>query len=94
MLLILYSPVTITVFKAAISVYPNPVKNILHIKRLDANAKYQVRITNEKGNVFASASIDKTASYDFNVQGLHRGIYYAAIISSSNKLVIIKFVKE
>lgn len=79
---------------AAISVYPNPVKNILHINGLNENVKYQIRITDEKGNVFAKASVNKASSYNFNVQSLHRGNYYAVIISLSHKPVTIQFVKE
>lgn len=79
---------------AAISVYPNPVKNVLHIQGLNENMKYEIRITNEKGNVFAKASANKVNSYNFNVQNLRNGIYYAAIISSSNKPLLLKFIKE
>lgn len=79
---------------AAISVYPNPVQNILHIQGLNANSKYVISITNEKGNVFAKASANKASSYNFSLQGLHNGVYYAAVISSSHKPVLLKFIKE
>lgn len=79
---------------AALSVYPNPVKNLLHIKGLQLNTKYEVRIANEKGNVVAAASIINNASYNCNVQSLSKGVYYLTLTSSHNKISTIKFVKE
>ncbi|HVX25908.1 MAG TPA: T9SS type A sorting domain-containing protein [Parafilimonas sp.] len=87
--------------ETSITTYPNPAKNILHIKGLDANMKYESRIMNEKGNVVLTTTINKNSVYDFNVQNLSKGIYYLNLISSNKTLptgrhetITVKFVKE
>lgn len=80
--------------ETSITVYPNPVKDILHIKRLDANMKYEIRIMNEKGNQVLTTSINKNSVYGLNVQNLSKGVYYLNLISSNKKTITIKFVKE
>ena len=84
-----------------ITVYPNPVKDILHIKGLDGTINYEAKIMNEKGNVVAATSITKNASYDLNLQNLNKGVYYLNLISSNKTLptgrqetITIKFLKE
>jgi uncharacterized delta-60 repeat protein len=78
----------------SVTVYPNPVKDILHIKGLDGTMSYEVKALNEKGNVIAATSIIKNASYNMNVRRLNKGIYYLNLVASNKKTITVKFVKE
>lgn len=77
-----------------LSVYPNPVKDVLHIKGLDGTINYQAKIMNEKGNVVLTTTINKNSVYDFNVQNLNKGIYYLNLVALNSRTITVKFVKE
>ena len=53
------------------SIYPNPVKDILHIQ---SKKKIMVSLTNEEGKVLLTKTIEGTST--INVANLRRGLYY------------------
>ncbi|MEO8710607.1 MAG: T9SS type A sorting domain-containing protein [Parafilimonas sp.] len=77
-----------------ISIYPNPVKDIIYIKGLDVNMKYKIQITNEAGNLILSAQIKNTASYKFNVKNFNKGLYYISLSLNQDIAITQKFLKE
>ena len=76
-----------------ISIYPNPVKDVLNVKGLNVNDTYTIKITNELGNTVLSKSIINNDSYNCNVKNLSKGIYYISF-TSNQKTITLKFVKE
>ena len=72
--------------KKNIKIYPNPVKNILHI---DTNSKIV------KGEIFSiSGQIMKTFSdKEINVSKLPKGIYILKL-NLKNEIITQKFIKE
>ncbi|MFZ1798312.1 MAG: T9SS type A sorting domain-containing protein, partial [Chitinophagaceae bacterium] len=76
-----------------ISIYPNPVENVLHIQNLDANGKYQLRIMNNLGNVFKQYSVEHNTSFYFNLNGLKAGVYYLKV-QSGEKSSSYMFIKK
>ncbi|MEP6466872.1 MAG: T9SS type A sorting domain-containing protein [Parafilimonas sp.] len=79
---------------ASISVYPNPVNNLLTIKGLDATMNYDILMINDKGAVIKHASANNISSYQFNVQNLSSGVYYVSVISNQKIITTLKFVKQ
>lgn len=75
------------------SIYPNPAHNILNITNLDATMLYEVKIINNYGSIITSTNINKTTSYNFNVENLSNGVYYISIISNQSTITK-KFIKE
>lgn len=72
-----------------LTISPNPVQSILHIRGLSSNINYQLRIMNESGTVLFQTSIKNISSYDIDVSKLASGIYY---LQAGEERV--KFVKE
>ena len=75
-----------------ITLYPNPVKDILHINGLDASATSILSVIDLKGNVVLKTTIEDV-SYNWNVQALSKGIYNLRI-HAGNLITTMKFVKE
>jgi uncharacterized delta-60 repeat protein len=73
--------------------YPNPVRDVLNIKGLDASMSNELSVMSAKGSVVAQTAISSTSSYQWNLKSLSKGVYYLRI-SSRNKTAIVKFVKE
>ncbi|MEP6466873.1 MAG: T9SS type A sorting domain-containing protein [Parafilimonas sp.] len=78
---------------ATISLYPNPVNNLLSIKGLDAIYNYELLMMNDKGAIIKQASANNISSYQFNVQNLSSGVYYVSVISNGKTFTTLKFVK-
>ena len=79
-----------------ISVYPNPVKEILNFKFEMINANLQVKILNGLGQLVKEEeiSIENNAGF-INTNDLNTGIYFISIYDSNDKLIVVKkFVKE
>jgi hypothetical protein len=73
--------------------YPNPVKDALNIKGLDAMMNYELLIMNVKGNLVTQTKINDVSSYKWNLRSLSKGIYYLSV-TSNNRNTSVKFVKE
>ncbi len=65
--------------ESAIKIYPNPVKNTLHVTGLQTSANTTLTIVNPQGNVFKTVSITNKCSADINVNELKQGTYYLQI---------------
>ncbi|MEP7317510.1 MAG: T9SS type A sorting domain-containing protein, partial [Panacibacter sp.] len=74
---------TLTVF----SVYPNPVKNILHIQ---APGKITFTVTNQQGKVLITKTINNNG--EINVSQLAAGLYYLKnqTTGETQKIIITK----
>jgi uncharacterized delta-60 repeat protein len=77
-----------------ITLYPNPVQNILTIKGLSSINNYQLIINNSKGSVVATKQVSNVASYQFNVQNLSSGVYYVSVVVNTKLITTLKFVKQ
>ena len=74
-------------------IFPNPVNNVINIKGLDANKKYQFTINDAKGSVIKQTTSGNTSSYTWNVQNISNGFYYLNI-TTGNTTTTLKFVKQ
>lgn len=86
--------VAVTINQAsAIYVSPNPVRDMLYIKGLDASASYNLQVSNRQGNIVAQAKVKQSSLYKLNVERLPKGVYYLKMVSGINT-TDLKFVKE
>ena len=76
-----------------ISIYPNPVNDMLHIRNLDLHQNYQLSISTSMGNVLRQATANKVNVYDWQLGGLKAGMYYLSI-RYGDKNVRLLFMKE
>ncbi|CAN5132031.1 hypothetical protein BH11BAC6_BH11BAC6_07180 [soil metagenome] len=76
----------------AIKLYPNPVRNTLHVEGLSATEKTKLTITDFMGNTKMSVQVT-AKNYNWNVSQLKQGNY---ILKAETKGVAVtkKFVKE
>ena len=79
-----------------ISIYPNPVKELLNIKFEMINENLEVKILNSIGQLIKEEKIsNQTNSAYISTNDLHSGIYLISIFDSNGKLIAVKkFVKE
>jgi uncharacterized delta-60 repeat protein len=77
-----------------ITLYPNPVQNLLTIKGLSAINNYQLIINNSKGSVVATKQVNNISTYQFNVQDLSSGVFYINVVANNSIVATLKFVKE
>ncbi len=77
---------------SGIKVYPNPIKNTLHIEGLSAGAPAGLSIINFNGNVAATKRVI-AESCDWNVQQLGPGNYLLRI-SQNHTITALNFIKE
>jgi len=77
----------------AVMLYPNPVRDVLNIKGLDAGMSYELSVMSVPGNLVAQTSVINSSSYTWNVEGLSKGIYYLRI-TSNKKTTTVEFLKE
>ncbi len=84
---------------SAFNIYPNPVKEVLHISGLNASLqgvlrtnKTSLTILNMQGNVIKKASV-QASSCDFNVGSLKQGTYYLRV-EQKNNCQTYQFVKQ
>lgn len=74
-------------------VYPNPVKDVLNIKGLDASMNYHLIVRDIRGNAVAETNVHNISGYSWNIKNISTGFYYLEIISG-NKTSTVKFVKQ
>jgi len=78
-------------FATAITLYPNPAKNTLHLNTLDKTIN-QVNIYTMTGSKVLQLDVD-TVSPTVDVSNLASGVYYVQLYSGKN-VALKKFVKE
>ncbi len=78
--------------QSTIQLYPNPVKDVLHVSGLSASSNTSLSILNAQGNVLTSENVNAD-SYDLNVSQLKLGTYYLRI-ATDGKVNTQKFFKE
>lgn len=72
-----------------VSIYPNPVSNVLHIT---ANGYNKMKIINFLGQVIISENVS-TANFEVNVSNLISGVYFVRL-EGENGTITKKFVKK
>lgn len=74
-----------------LSIYPNPVKDILNIELAD-NDNFQVKIY----NIFGSVLLEKSnfSGTQIDLSSLTNGVYIAEIVNASNQITRKRFVKN
>jgi len=77
---------------AAIKLFPNPVKNNLHVEGLPAGQRTKLTITDINGNTRMTA-VTTGNSFDWNVSLLKQGNYLLRV-ENNNNVVAKKFIKE
>jgi uncharacterized delta-60 repeat protein len=76
----------------AISIYPNPAQNILHVEGLSSNAK--LTVVDFAGNIAISQQLSANSQYyNLNIASLHAGNYLLKI-EANGEVVTRQFVKE
>jgi uncharacterized delta-60 repeat protein len=60
----------------SVLLYPNPVKDIMNIKGMDAEMSYELSVMNANGNVVAQTSVSHVSTYTWNLASLTKGVYY------------------
>gem|GEM_PF-3504254 len=81
-----------TINKNAITLYPNPVKDVLKLQGLNTNKKTTISIVDVQGKVVMKTTASNTSS-SLNVKQLQAGTYLVKI-ESDNHVTTLKFVKE
>jgi uncharacterized delta-60 repeat protein len=77
---------------SAVSVYPNPAQNVLHVTGLSSNAK--LTVVDFIGNIVVSSELRAVSGvYDLNIASLHAGKYLLKIETNS-AIVTKRFVKQ
>ena len=76
--------------KAGFSLYPNPVKDVLHLDNLKGNAT--ISIITPDGRVVDKKIISNSA-YAWNVKSLAAGTYYIRV-EEGKKIILLKFIKQ
>lgn len=79
--------------QAAIKLYPNPVKNNLHVEGLSSTQKTKLTITDFSGIVKATTTITGN-SYNWNIAQLKPGNYMLRFEANGRTAITKKFVKE
>ena len=74
-------------------VYPNPVKDVLHVKGFNASANYHLIIHDVRGNAVAETNVHNISDYAWNIKNISRGFYYLEIIAG-NTISTIKFMRQ
>ncbi len=74
-------------------VYPNPVKDVLNLKGLDASADYHLIVHDIRGNAVAETNVHNNPGCSWNIENISAGFYYLDIIAG-NKTSTVKFVKQ
>ncbi len=77
---------------SAFTIYPNPVKDVLHVSGLTAAGKTALLIINAQGNIIKKTTVQNN-SYDFNVSQLKQGTYYLRVETSKGNNSF-QFIKE
>jgi uncharacterized delta-60 repeat protein len=78
----------------ALSIYPNPVKNMINIKGLDKNTSYQLQLSDGKGHIVFTSTINNVSSYSINAQSLFNGIYFLNLKTTNGYKKTVKLLVE
>jgi len=73
-------------------IFPNPVKDILHIEGLSSTSTKTISIIDIKGKKLQQITT-ANSSYSFNVKQLSSGVYFARI-DDGDKTTTLKFIKD
>jgi len=76
--------------------YPNPVKNVLHVRTNSDEIKaFQIQVFNTAGVrvMQRSVMLDETASFTLPVAKLSAGMYYLSVDNGNRKITTQKFIK-
>ncbi|MBS1731277.1 MAG: T9SS type A sorting domain-containing protein [Bacteroidetes bacterium] len=75
-----------------ISIYPNPVIDIMHINNLDSRKNYQLKILNKMGKLMKQSTINQASTFEISLAGLPADVYYLWLQNDESKtsLVLIK----
>jgi hypothetical protein len=76
-----------------ITIAPNPVRDVLHIKELSATATNRLYIIGVAGSIVKAVTVVNKQSYDWYLKGLSKGIYTLLVESNGNRRSL-KFIKE
>ena len=74
-------------------IYPNPVRDELHIDGLNPKVKTHISISSSYGKIVFQSRTNGTDTYVANVQRMRPGIYYITIKSDGDSM-LLKFLKE
>ena len=82
-LTVVVTPTSLTdLSKEAISIYPNPVKDILTIRGMDETSGVSFKLYDVTGNLL----LESTHS-ELDMSGLNRGVYFLDIAGDVRKVV-------
>lgn len=79
--------------KPEVSIYPNPVNNILYINGLSSVGKSSLTITDLTGTIVAKTESDNNAKYSWNLSGIKKG-NYLLVVNCNNTITTKKFIKQ
>ena len=89
----LYSDSRMVRNSAHISIYPNPVKNILSIDGINAGNTTRLVIMNMKGSIVNKTDLKNYKTYNWNIGNLAAGTYLLKI-QNENSIETIAFMKQ
>ena len=76
-----------------LSVYPNPVTNVINVHGLNASSNYTITVTDVSGNVWLTKTAVSTTNISYNLASLKPGNYMLSANDGVNK-VAVQFVKQ
>ena len=79
--------------KLVVSIYPNPVQDILRIKINDLAGVLDVKFYDLEGRLTLTKDIN-TTSNTINVENLESGVYFILLENNLGKIESIKFIKK
>ncbi len=88
-----FSPVVYYGSGKHITLYPNPVKEVLTVKGLQPEVNNLLTISDVGGNVLLSTTVTSSATYNYNVSRLKAG-QYVLRVQSTEQVQSVRFVKE
>ncbi len=88
-----FSPVVYYGSGKHITLYPNPVKDVLTVKGLQPEVNNLLTISDVGGNVLLSTTVHSSATYNYNVSRLKAG-QYVLRVQSKEQVQSVRFVKE
>lgn len=76
-----------------VTIYPNPVRDILTLQGFDVTKRYNLQVMDIMGNPFLSATVQSANTYNWNIGSLKKG-HYMISISTPGETEMRKFIKE
>jgi hypothetical protein len=78
--------------KQIVSFYPNPTRNILHIKQGASQNDLEISIIDVNGKIVLNTS--NTSLNQIDISSLDKGLYFAKVKTSNGKTQIEKIIKQ